>query len=88
MYARASRKPLWKLLVDFTPAQIVQSAAWRYISDALTKEEALAMLTALEPTKREREERVLREGYPAYVTSAGWLGLFLPHSFSLDSGKS
>jgi L-fuconate dehydratase len=62
MYARASSKPLWKLLVDFTPAQIEQSATWHYISDALAKEEALTMLTALEPGKHECEEHVRMEG--------------------------
>ncbi|TFK95849.1 enolase C-terminal domain-like protein [Pterulicium gracile] len=74
MYARSRKKPLWKLVVDFTPEEIVRSAAWRYISDAITKEEALAMLKEKEAGKKEREENVKKVGYPAYVTSAGWLG--------------
>ncbi|KAJ7918391.1 enolase C-terminal domain-like protein [Mycena leptocephala] len=74
MYARSRKKPLWKLLVDFTPEELVNSAAFRYISDAITKEEALAMLKEKEAGKKEREEKVRELGYPAYVTSAGWLG--------------
>ncbi|KAJ3754887.1 enolase C-terminal domain-like protein [Lentinula raphanica] len=74
MYARSRKKPLWKLLVDFSPEELVRSAAWRYISDAITKEEALEMLKKLESTKAEREAKVRGIGYPAYVTSAGWLG--------------
>ncbi|KAK7466101.1 hypothetical protein VKT23_004826 [Stygiomarasmius scandens] len=74
MYARARQKPLWKLIVDFTPEEFVNSVAFRYISDAITKEEALEMLKQKEATKKEREELVREIGYPAYVTSAGWLG--------------
>jgi L-fuconate dehydratase len=74
MYARSRNKPLWKLVVDFTPEELVASAAWRYISDAITKEEALTMLKEKEAGKKQREEKVRNEGYPAYVTSAGWLG--------------
>ncbi|KDQ58507.1 hypothetical protein JAAARDRAFT_176481 [Jaapia argillacea MUCL 33604] len=74
MYARSRNKPLWKLVVDMSPEEIVRSAAFRYISDAITKEEALAMLKAKEATKKEREAKVREVGYPAYVTSAGWLG--------------
>ncbi|EPQ52034.1 enolase C-terminal domain-like protein [Gloeophyllum trabeum ATCC 11539] len=74
MYARARNKPLWKLVVDMSPEELVRSAAWRYISDAITKEEALAMLKKNEAGKKEREAHVREVGYPAYVTSAGWLG--------------
>ncbi|KAH7877058.1 enolase C-terminal domain-like protein [Lentinula edodes] len=74
MYARSRQKPLWKLVVDFSPEELVRSAAWRYISDAITKEEALDMLKKIESTKAEREAKVREIGYPAYVTSAGWLG--------------
>jgi L-fuconate dehydratase len=48
--------------------------SWRYISDAITKEEALAMLKEKEATKKEREAEVKKRGYPAYTTSVGWLG--------------
>lgn len=76
LYAKARGKPLWKLIVDFTPEELVRSVAFRYISDAITPEEALEMLTAKAAGKAEREALVRKEGYPAYVTSAGWMGEF------------
>lgn len=63
MYARSRKKPLWKLIVDFTPEELVQSTAFRYISDAITKEEALAMLKEKEAGKKEREAKVREIGY-------------------------
>jgi hypothetical protein len=54
----------------------VKAMSWRYISDAITKDEALAMLKAKEATKKEREAEVKKRGYPAYTTSVGWLGVF------------
>jgi hypothetical protein len=54
--------------------RMVKAAAFRYITDALTPEEALAMLKEKEAGKKQREEEVTRRGYPAYTTSAGWLG--------------
>src|SRR5437773_925903 len=74
LYAKVERKPLWKLLVDMTPEQLVAAIDFRYISDALTPEEALALLERMAPTRASREAEVLRSGYPAYTTSAGWLG--------------
>jgi L-fuconate dehydratase len=55
--------------------ELVRSATFRYITDALTQTEALEMLKANEISKKEREEKVREVGYPAYVTSAGWLGM-------------
>ncbi|EIM84643.1 mandelate racemase/muconate lactonizing enzyme [Stereum hirsutum FP-91666 SS1] len=74
LYARAKKKPLWKLVVDFTPEELVNATTFRYITDALTPDEALEMLKAKEATKKVREEKVREVGYPAYVTSAGWMG--------------
>ena len=74
LHARQEGKPLWKVLVDMTPEEIVSCIDFRYITDALTPEEALEMLRANESTKGEREAEMLRDGYPAYTTSAGWLG--------------
>src|SRR5437588_539415 len=74
LYARAEPKPLWKLLVDFSPEQIVSCIPFKYISDALTPDEALEILRRNESTKPEREQEILKSGYPAYTTSAGWLG--------------
>jgi L-fuconate dehydratase len=74
LYAKVEGKPLWKLLVDMTPEQLVSCIDFRYITDALTPEEALAILRRNAPTKATREARMRQEGYPAYTTSAGWLG--------------
>ncbi len=74
LYAKVEDKPLWKLLVDMTPEQLVGCIDFRYITDALTPEEALAILRRNAPTKAIREAEMRQEGYPAYTTSAGWLG--------------
>ena len=74
LYAKVERKPLWKLLADMSPEQIVDCIDFRYITDALTPEEALAILRRMAPTRPAREAEMLRSGYPAYTTSAGWLG--------------
>ncbi len=74
LYAKAERKPLWKLLADMTPAQIVSAIDFRYITDALTPDEALAILERQAATKADREAQLLKIGYPAYTTSAGWIG--------------
>ena len=73
--ARRAGKPLWRLLADMTPEQLVDATDLRYLSDALTRDEAIAMLRELEPTRAERI-RDLEQlgGYPCYTTSAGWLG--------------
>jgi L-fuconate dehydratase len=74
LWAKLERKPLWQLLSDLTPAQIVELVDWRYLTDALTPGEALTMLEKLAPTRAARTAEMLRDGYPAYTTSAGWLG--------------
>jgi L-fuconate dehydratase len=73
--ARRAGKPLWRLLTDMTSEQLVDVADLRYLSDALTRDEALTMLRELEPTRAERVAALEeRGGYPCYTTSAGWLG--------------
>jgi L-fuconate dehydratase len=74
LYAKVERKPLWKLLVDMSPEQLVACIDFRYISDALSPAEALALLQRMAPTRAKREAEIVRRGYPAYTTSAGWLG--------------
>src|SRR6476646_1945032 len=74
LFAKAEGKPLWKLLVDMTPEQLVALVDFRYIADALPPERALARLRALAPRRSEREAELRRDGYPAYTTSVGWLG--------------
>ncbi|MFD1832240.1 enolase C-terminal domain-like protein [Streptomyces desertarenae] len=72
--ARRAGKPLWKLLADADPEWLVSQVDFRYITDALTPDEALALLRAGREGRREREAVLLEHGYPAYTTSPGWLG--------------
>ncbi|HSK99757.1 MAG TPA: L-fuconate dehydratase [Rubrobacteraceae bacterium] len=74
LWAKSENKPLWKLLSEMSPEEIVSCVDFRYITDALTPEEALEILRECEPTKGEREEEMREYGFPAYTTSAGWLG--------------
>src|SRR5215207_8598237 len=74
LYGKAEGKPLWKLLSDMSPEELVRCVDFRYITDALTPEQALEILRENEPTKLQREEEMLEHGFPAYTTSAGWLG--------------
>ncbi|SAL77753.1 mandelate racemase/muconate lactonizing protein [Caballeronia terrestris] len=74
LWAKAEKKPLWMLLVDMSPEELVRCLDFRYVTDALTPYESLAILRRHEPTKREREREMRADGYPAYTTSAGWLG--------------
>jgi L-fuconate dehydratase len=72
--ARAAGKPLWKLLGDLTPEQIVALVDFRYLRDAMTESDALSILRSAVHGRAEREEQLLRDGYPAYTTTPGWLG--------------
>ena len=74
LYAKAEGKPMWKLLADMSPEQLVACIDFRYIDDALTPAEATEILGRLAPSRASREAEMLRDGYPAYTTSAGWLG--------------
>ncbi len=74
LWAKAERKPLWKLLVDLTPEQLVSTVDFSYLSDALTVEQALELLRKQQPTRAAREAEMRAQGYPAYTTSTGWLG--------------
>ena len=72
--ARRAGKPMWRYIAELTPEQLVATIDFRYLSDAITPDEALQMLRAAEPAKSARIEQLLAEGYPAYTTSPGWLG--------------
>lgn len=74
MWARIEQKPLWRLLSDMSPEQFVNCLDFRYVTDALTKEEALTMVKANHSSKQQRIEYLEQNGYPSYTTSAGWLG--------------
>jgi L-fuconate dehydratase len=74
LHAKQERKPVWKLLADMSPRQLVSCIDFRYITDALTPDEAIELLERQAPSKAQREALLLREGFPAYTTSAGWMG--------------
>jgi L-fuconate dehydratase len=74
LYAKLEGKPLWKLLADLSPEELVACVDFRYIDDALTPDEALELLRRNAATKAERERLLFAAGFPAYTTSAGWLG--------------
>jgi L-fuconate dehydratase len=74
LWAKAEGKPVWKLLADMSPREVVNCVDFRYIDDALSPDEALEMLERQAPGKQDREAKLLREGYPAYTTSTGWIG--------------
>src|SRR4051795_3754411 len=74
LWAKSARLPLWRLLAHLPAEDLVSAIDFRCIEDALTSEEALALLKQARTGKEEREIRIVAEGYPAYTTSAGWLG--------------
>ena len=74
LWAKVECKPLWRLIADMTAEQFVGCVDFRYITDVLTPAEAVALLKRIEPTKSARIRQLEQEGYPAYTTSAGWLG--------------
>jgi len=74
LWAKAERLPLWKLLCSLEPERLVSCIDFRYITDALTPADALAILERNRPSREAREREMLDHGYPAYTTSAGWIG--------------
>jgi L-fuconate dehydratase len=74
LHARRAGLPLWRYLSGFTPEQLVELVDFRYLTDALTPEQALEILRSAEPGRAERIARLEAEGFPAYTTSPGWLG--------------
>jgi L-fuconate dehydratase len=74
LYAKAQGKPLWKLLVDMPADEFISAIDFSYLTDVLTPAEAATIVRANDPTRGEREAELSRTGFPAYTTSAGWLG--------------
>ena len=74
LYARAEGKPLWRLLAELSPEQILSAVEFRYIDDALSREQAREILESAQRGRAERIAHLEREGYPAYTTSVGWFG--------------
>ncbi|GHB28318.1 L-fuconate dehydratase [Salinicola rhizosphaerae] len=74
LWAKHEEKPVWKLLTDMTPEALVRCLDFRFVTDALTPEEAIGLLKRQQSGKAERESWLREHGYPGYTTSAGWLG--------------
>ena len=74
LWAKVEAKPLWKLLAHMTPEEIVRCVDFRYITDAITPQEAVALLERHAASRGSRIAELQKDGYPAYTTSAGWLG--------------
>jgi L-fuconate dehydratase len=72
--SRRAGVPMWRYLASLTPEELVDQVDFRYLTDALTRDEALAILWRAEPGRNDRLAYLLEHGYPAYTTSAGWLG--------------
>lgn len=72
--AKRAGLPLWSLLAGLSPQEIVDLVDFRYLTDVLTPDDALALLTKAEPGRAQRAATLRAEGYPAYTTSPGWLG--------------
>jgi len=74
LVAKRAGLPVWRLLSGMSPAEIVALVDFRYLTDALTPTEAFELLVRAVPGRAGREAALLRDGYPAYTTSVGWLG--------------
>jgi len=74
LWAKMEGKPLWKLLTDLEPEELVSTIDFSYITDALTPAEAVELLRSRRDGRALREAEILARGYPAYTTSTGWLG--------------
>ena len=74
LWCKREGKPLWKMLADMSPAQLVACLDLRYVTDAMDADRATELLEREAATKADREAEVLERGIPAYTTSAGWLG--------------
>ncbi|MDQ0392485.1 L-fuconate dehydratase [Labrys monachus] len=74
LWAKEAGKPVWQLVAEMNPEELVGIIDFRYLTDALTPDDALAIFRRAEPGKAERMRLLREEGYPCYTTSAGWLG--------------
>ncbi|OHV08023.1 L-fuconate dehydratase [Kushneria phosphatilytica] len=74
LWAKAEGKPIWQLVCDMTPEELVRCIDFRFLTDVITPQEALEMLRRQQPGRDERLARLEAEGFPCYTTSAGWLG--------------
>ncbi|WP_435228811.1 enolase C-terminal domain-like protein [Pseudopelagicola sp. nBUS_20] len=74
MYGKYVGRPVWRLISEMSAQEMVSLIDWRYLSDSLSPSEAKERLQECEPTRHLRLSQMESMGYPAYTTSAGWLG--------------
>jgi L-fuconate dehydratase len=74
LWAKAEGKPVWRLVAEMSPAELVRCIDFRYITDCITPDEALRLLESRQEGKTQRLAQLQEQGYPCYTTSAGWLG--------------
>ncbi|BDH44266.1 L-fuconate dehydratase [Salmonella enterica subsp. enterica serovar Choleraesuis] len=74
LWAKQQGKPVWQLVADMSPEELVRCIDFRYITDCITPDEALSLLRAQSEGKEQRLTQLKEHGYPCYTTSAGWLG--------------
>ncbi|WP_016951980.1 L-fuconate dehydratase [Anabaena sp. PCC 7108] len=74
LYAKVEGKPLWRLLSEMSPEELVRCLDFQYITDMITPEEALSIFQDKFPTRSDRIQKIQQSGYPAYTSAAGWLG--------------
>lgn len=74
LFAKSLNKPVWRVLAEMSPQETVDLVDWRYLRDALDPAEARERLEHSFSGRAERTQFMIDNGYPAYTTSAGWLG--------------
>lgn len=74
LWAKTENKPLWQLVADLSPEELADCIDYRYLTDCITRDEAVALLSRAAEGKAQRLQILSAEGYPCYTTSAGWLG--------------
>ena len=74
LWGKIENKPIWRVLCDLSPEEIVSLVDFTHMTDVMTKEEAIALLMKNAPTRGQRVREMEEKGYPAYITSIGWLG--------------
>ena len=74
LWAKSKGVPVWQLVAEMEPEQLVSCVDFRYLRDELDETRALDLITPLAATRQQRIDELRSTGYPAYITSAGWLG--------------
>ena len=69
LWAKKRGLPLWKLLIDLSPEQIVNTLDLSYLEDVMTRDQALSLL---DPEGKQQRSSIIEQGYPGYDTSVGW----------------